>query len=119
MWILWGILTGLAVGIFSGLLGVAGGVVLVPMLVYLFKMHQKFAQGTSLAILLPPTGILAFLSYYRRGEADLKLGLAIALGILIGGWFGGEWAQHVPGATLRKTFAVFLVLVAVKMFFEK
>ncbi len=119
MWILWGILAGLVVGVFSGLLGVAGGVVLVPILIYFFKMQQKLAQGTSLAILLPPTGILAFISYYRRGEADLKLGLIIAVGILIGGWFGGEWAQLVPATTLRKIFAVFLAVVAVKMFFER
>jgi uncharacterized protein len=119
MWIFWGVLTGLAVGICSGLLGVAGGVVLVPILVYAFKMDQKLAQGTSLAVLLPPTGILAFLSYYRRGEADLKLGLVVAIGILIGGYFGGNWAQHVSGPVLRKVFAVLLVLVAVQMFFEK
>jgi uncharacterized membrane protein YfcA len=85
----------------------------------LFKMEQKLAQGTSLAILLPPTGILAFLSYYYRGEANLKLGLVIALGVFVGGYFGGIWAQHVPGPVLRKAFAVCLVLVAVKMFFEK
>jgi uncharacterized membrane protein YfcA len=119
MWIIWGVLAGIAVGIFSGLLGLAGGVVLVPILLYFFKMNQKLAQGTSLAILLPPTGILAFLSYYRRGEADLKLGLVIAVGVVLGGYFGGAWAQHIPGPVLRKGFAVFLVLVAVKMFFEK
>lgn len=119
MWIIWGVMAGVAVGIFSGLLGVAGGVVLVPLLVYAFKMSQKLAQGTSLAILLPPTGILAFLSYYQRGEANLKLGLVIALGVLVGGYFGGEWAQPIPGPLLRRIFAVFLVVVAVKMFFEK
>ena len=119
MWIICGILAGLVVGSFSGLLGVAGGVVLVPILLYFFKMDQKLAQGTSLAILLPPTGILAFLSYYRRGEADLRLGLVIAAGVVLGGYFGGAWAQHVPGPVLRKTFAVLLVVVAVKMFFEK
>ena len=119
MWIIWGVLAGVVVGIFSGLLGVAGGVVLVPILLFFFKMNQKLAQGTSLAILLPPTGILAFLSYYHRGQADLKLGLVIAAGVLLGGYFGGAWAQHVPGPVLRKAFAVWLVVVAMKMFFEK
>jgi uncharacterized protein len=119
MWIIWGVLAGIVVGIFSGLLGVAGGVVLVPILLFFFKMNQKLAQGTSLAILLPPTGILAFLSYYQRGEADLKLGLAIAAGVVLGGYFGGAWAQQVPGPVLRKVFAVLLVVVAAKMFFEK
>ncbi|MBZ5512109.1 MAG: sulfite exporter TauE/SafE family protein [Acidobacteriia bacterium] len=119
MWIVWGVLAGVVVGIFSGLLGVAGGVVLVPILLYFFKMNQKLAQGTSLAILLPPTGILAFIQYYRHGEADLKLGLVIAAGVVLGGYFGGAWAQHIPGPVLRKAFAVLLVAVAVKMFLEK
>lgn len=119
MWIVWALVTGLLVGILSGLVGIAGGVALVPILVYAFKMNQKLAQGTSLAILLPPTGLLAFLSYYRHGNADLKLGLLIAAGIFIGGWLGGEWAQSVPVPLLRKIFAVFLVIVAAKMFFEK
>jgi uncharacterized membrane protein YfcA len=119
MWIVWGLLAGLAVGIFSGLVGVGGGVLLLPLLVYGFKMNQKLAQGTSLAILLPPTGILAFLSYYRHGEADLKLGLVIAAGAMLGGWFGGEWAQELSAPTLRRIFALFLAAVAIKMFFEK
>lgn len=119
MWIVWGVLAGIAVGIFSGLLGLAGGVVLVPLLLYGFKMNQKLAQGTSLAILLPPTGILAFIQYYHRGEADLKLGLVIAAGIVAGGWLGGEWVQFIPGPVLRKIFAALLVVVAAKMFFEK
>jgi uncharacterized membrane protein YfcA len=119
MWIIWGVLAGLVVGIFSGLLGVAGGVVLVPILLFFFKMDQKLAQGTSLAILLPPTGILAFLSYHQRGEADFKLGLVIAAGVVLGGYFGGAWAQYVPGPVLRRGFAVLLVLVAVKLFVEK
>jgi uncharacterized membrane protein YfcA len=119
MWITWGLVAGVVVGIFSGLLGVAGGVVLVPILLFFFKMNQKLAQGTSLAILLPPTGILAFIEYYRHGEADLKLGLVIAVGVVLGGYFGGAWAQHVPGPVLRKVFAAMLVVVAVKMFFEK
>ncbi len=119
MWIVWGLLAGFVVGIYSGLLGVAGGVVLIPLLLYGFKMEQKLAQGTSLAILLPPTGLLAFIQYYRRGEADLKLGLIIAAGIVVGGWLGGAWAQFLSGAFLRKIFAVLLVAVAVKMFFQK
>jgi uncharacterized membrane protein YfcA len=82
-------------------------------------MEQKLAQGTSLAILLPPTGILAFITYYQRGQANLKLGLVIALGVIVGGYFGGLWAQDVPGPVLRKVFAVFLVIVGIKMFFEK
>ncbi len=114
-----GILVGIAVGIFSGLVGIGGGVVLVPILAYGFGMSQELAQGTTLALLLPPTGALAFWQYYRAGHADLKLGLLLALGIFFGGYFGGRWAQHISSGGLRKIFAIVLVGIALKMFFEK
>ena len=110
---------GIVVGILSGLIGVGGGILLTPILVYGFKFNQKMAQGTSLAMLLPPTGLLAFLTYYRAGNADLQLGLLMSIGVFAGGFFGGKWAQAIPQAALRKGFAVFLVLVAAKMFFQK
>jgi len=113
------IVVGVVVGVFSGMVGVGGGVLLVPILVYAFGMTQKYAQGTSLAMLLPPTGILAFMKYYRAGQADLKLGLLIAVGVVLGGYFGGGWAQELSGPMLRKGFAVFMVAVAIKMFFQK
>ena len=119
LWLLSGVALGIAVGIVSGLIGVGGGLVLVPALVYLFKMDQHMAQGTSLAMLLPPTGILAFLKYYQAGHVDWKLGLAIAAGVFVGGYFGGEWAQMLSAPVLRKTFAVLLVGVGIKMFLQK
>ena len=117
--IILGITVGVVVGIFSGLVGIGGGVVLVPILVYGFKMSQKFAQGTSLGMLLPPTGILAFMEYYKAGQADLKLGMLIALGVVIGGYFGGQWAQTLSNPVLRRIFAVLMAALAVKMFFQK
>ena len=119
MWIVWGLVVGAVVGIFSGLVGVGGGVLLIPILIYGFKMNQKMAQGTSLTMLLPPTGLLAFLEYYKSGNADLKVGLVMALGVFAGGYFGGQWAQQLSGATLRKIFALFLAGVAVKLFLQK
>ena len=119
MIILWAVVTGVAVGILSGLVGIAGGAVLVPILFYVFKMNQHMAQGTTIAVLLPPTGLLAFLKYYRAGNADLKLGLLLALGIFLGGYFGGAWAQRIPDVVLRKIFAVMLAGTAVEMFFHK
>ena len=119
MWIALALVTGVFVGIMSGLIGVGGGIVLIPILVYGFKMDQHLAQGTSLAMLLPPTGILAFMKYYKAGHADLKLGLLMALGVFLGGYFGGMWAQEISGAGLRKIFAVVLAAVAVKMFLQK
>ena len=118
MIILWAILTGVAVGILSGLVGIAGGAVLVPILYYGFKMNQHLAQGTTLAVLLPPTGLLAFLKYYKAGNADLKIGLLIALGLFVGGYFGGLWAQKIPDMLLRRIFAVLLAATAVKMYFQ-
>jgi len=117
--ILWAVVTGVAVGIISGLVGIAGGAVLVPILFYGFKMNQHMAQGTTIAILLPPTGLLAFLKYYKAGNADLKIGLLLALGLFLGGYFGGMWAQKVPDVILRKVFAVVLAATAVEMFFQK
>ncbi len=117
--IVWGLLLGVAIGIFSGLVGVGGGILLVPILVYAFHMDQHQAQGTSLAMLLPPTGLLAFLQYYKAGHVDVKLGLLIAAGVFVGGYFGGEWAQHIPQVAMRRIFALVLAGVAVKMFLQK
>ncbi len=114
-----GILLGIAVGVLSGLLGVGGGVILVPILVYALSMSQQTAQGTSLTMLLPPTGALAFWQYYKGGHTDIKLGLLLAVGLFIGGYFGGGLAQHLPASALRRVFAVFLGAVAVKMFLQK
>ncbi len=114
-----GIMIGILVGIFSGLVGIGGGVILVPILIYGFGMSQHMAQGTTLALLLPPTGLLAFWQYYKAGHADLKFGLLLALGLFFGGYFGGRLAQHIPTGGLRKIFALVLAGLAVKMFLEK
>ena len=110
---------GLAAGVLSGLVGIGGGIIIVPALVYFFGMDQKTAQGTSLAVLLPPTGLLAFLEYYRAGHVNVKVGVLIVVGLLLGGWFGGEFAQQLPQETLRKVFAVILGITAIKMWTEK
>lgn len=117
--VLAGLFVGVLVGILSGVFGVGGAILAIPILVYGFKFDQKLAQGTSLAMLLPPTGLLAFLQYYKSGYTDLKLGLLMALGVFFGGYLGGRWAQTLPVTSLRKGFAVFLVLVAAKLFFQK
>jgi uncharacterized membrane protein YfcA len=105
--------------VLSGLVGIGGGVIIVPALAYFFGMDQKTAQGTSLAVLLPPTGVLAFIAYYRAGHVDVKIGALIVVGLLLGGWLGGDFAQQLPQSTLRKIFAVLLLLTAVKMWTEK
>lgn len=113
------LLVGLFIGICSGLIGIGGGIIAIPLLVYLFHMDQKMAQGTSLVMLLGPTGIFAIYEYYRAGNVNFKIGLLMALGVLIGAYFGGAWAQTMSNLVLRRTFAVVLAAVAVKMFFQR
>ena len=113
------LVTGTLIGVISGMIGIGGGILLVPCLVYFFNMSQHRAQGTSLAALLLPVGFLAFWEYYRAGNADLKIGLVVAVGFFVGGYFGGAFAQQVSGMVLRKTFAVVLMAVGLRMFFQR
>ena len=114
-----GLLLGVVVGIVSGLVGIGGGVLLIPVLVYGFNMDQRTAQGTSLTALLAPVGLFAFLEYYKAGNVNVKIGVLVAIGFFLGGYFGGAWAQHLSQDTLRKCFALLLALIAVKMFLQK
>ncbi len=109
------VLLGMAVGILSGVIGIGGGILIVPLLVYGFHMTQHKAQGTSLGALLLPIGLFAFWEYYRAGNVDVRAAIAIAVGFLVGGYFGGAWAQHLSDLALRRGFAVVLILIAVKM----
>jgi hypothetical protein len=117
--LLGGLGIGLAAGILAGMVGIGGGLVIVPALVYFYGMDQHMAQGTSLLVLLPPSGLFAFLTYYKAGHVDVKLGLLIFVGVLLGGYLGGHWAQQLSGLVLRRGFAVFMVLAAVNMWFKK
>lgn len=117
--LLGGLSLGVTAGILAGMIGIGGGLIIVPALLYFFKMDQHTAQGTSLAVLLPPTGLLAFIQYYEAGHVHVGIAIMIALGVLVGGYFGGDWAQQMSGPLLRKLFAVLMAAVAVKMFFEK
>lgn len=113
------LLIGLVVGAFSGVVGIGGGILFVPALVWLLGMDQYKAQGTSLGALLAPVGILAFLEYYRNGQADLRVALLLAAGFTLGGYFGAVVAVHLPEVWLRRIFAVTLVAIGGRMFFLK
>ena len=113
------LLVGLVVGMISGVVGIGGGVLFVPALIWLLVMDQHKAQGTSLGALLAPVGIFAFMEYYRKGNADLRVGLLLALGFLLGGYFGAVGAQHIPEVWLRRIFAVTLVAVGGRMWFSQ
>jgi uncharacterized protein len=106
------LLLGLAVGVLVGLLGIGGGVVLVPAMVYLLHMDQHMAQGTSLLILLPPVGLGAAREYWRQGQVDLRAGILCALGILGGGYLGGLIAVPLASRNLKGLFGCFLMLAA-------
>lgn len=113
------LLIGLVVGAVSGVVGIGGGVLFIPALVYLFRMDQLKAQGTSLGALLLPVGLFAFLEYYRKGNADLHVALLLAAGFLVGGYFGAVGAQHIPELWLRRIFAITLVAIGGRMFFSQ
>lgn len=106
------LLLGLAVGVLVGLLGIGGGVVLVPALVSLLHMDQHMAQGTSLLILLPPVGLGALREYWKQGQVDLRAGILCAMGMLGGGYLGGLLAIPLPSRPLKGLFGCFLMLAA-------
>lgn len=110
---------GLVAGILSGFFGIGGGIIIIPALIYICGFTQLKAQGTSLAVLLPPVGLLAFLEYYKKGNVDIKAGLIICVMVFLGALFGGKIAQQLPPAVLKKGFAVFMFLISLKMFFSK
>ena len=114
------ILVGLAAGILSGLVGVGGGIIIVPALVFFLGFSQHQAQGTSLGILLLPAGIFAVLNYYKQGYINWKVVLILFIGFIVGGYLGSKISLNLSEATVKKIFAVVLVLIAGKMlFFDK
>ena len=107
------LLLGLGAGILVGLFGIGGGVILVPAMVYLLRMDQHTAQGTSLFILLPPTGLGALITYWKRGQVDLRAGILCALGMLTGGYLGSQIAVPMASKNLEGAFGCFLMLSAI------
>jgi uncharacterized membrane protein YfcA len=110
-------LVGIAAGTLAGLVGVGGGVIIIPALVYFLGFTQKEAQGTSLGILLLPVGILAVINYYKQGFIDIKVVLIISLAFIVGGFFGSKLALSISQDTLRKVFGTLLLILAIKMLF--
>jgi uncharacterized membrane protein YfcA len=109
---------GFSAGILSGLFGIGGGVVIVPALILLARLTPITATGTSLAALLLPVGALGAWEYYKRGHLNVPAALFIALGLLFGAWLGARLAQQLSPVQLKRAFAVFLVLVAGRIWFS-
>ena len=113
--ILFLVLIGLLAGVLSGLVGIGGGIVIVPALVYFLGFTQHEAQGTSLGLLLLPIGILAVINYYNKGYIDIKVVAIMCIAFVLGGWLGSKISLALPEQTLRKLFAVMLFYTAFKM----
>lgn len=106
---------GMAAGMLSGLVGVGGGIIVVPALIFFLGFTQHEAQGTSLGLLLLPVGILAVINYYNKGFIDIKVVIIMSIAFVIGSWFGSKLALSLPQETVKKVFAIFLLYTALKM----
>jgi uncharacterized protein len=113
------IIIGLMAGIFGGMFGVGGAIVMIPAMVYFLGVDQHTAQGTSLAVMLPPIGLFAAYNYYKDGQVNIWYAVIIAVTFMIGGYFGSKIALNLPEHLMKKIFAVFLILVALKLIFSK
>jgi len=113
------LLLGLVTGIFSGLIGIGGAIIIIPSLVLLFGLSQHTAQGTTLALMVPPIGLLAAWTYYKQGFIDFKIAGLICLGFFFGGLVGAKFATEIPDDILRKIFGVILLALSLRMIFYK
>jgi uncharacterized membrane protein YfcA len=110
---------GIITGVMAGMLGIGGAIILIPALVFLLGINQLTAQGTSLAVMLPPIGIIAAYNYYKAGQVNIKYAIILAIFFLVGSYFGSKLALNIPQPLLKKIFGVLLLLVAAKMLLSK
>ena len=113
------VLIGLLAGILSGFVGVGGGLIIVPALVYIMGLSQHEAQGTSLGVLLLPVGILAVVNYYKAGALDIRYALIIALAFVLGGYFGSKWSLVLSETVVRRVFGAIMLVGAIKLMLSK
>ncbi|MFA5819959.1 MAG: sulfite exporter TauE/SafE family protein [Bacteroidales bacterium] len=113
------IVIGIVTGAMAGMLGIGGAIIMIPALVFFMGFSQQMAQGTSLAVMLPPIGILAAYNYYKAGQVNIKFAIILAVAFLIGSYFGSKLALNLPQPLLKKIFGVLLLLVAAKMLLSK
>jgi uncharacterized membrane protein YfcA len=109
---------GLVAGGLGGMIGLGGGIILIPALILIMNLDQQTAQGTSIAVMLPPIGLFAVYNYYKAGYVNTKYAMIIAAAFMVGGYFGSLLALKISPDIMRKVFSVLLVLIAVKMFFS-
>lgn len=112
------ILIGLFAGMMSGFIGIGGGVVMVPALVYIMGLTQHEAQGTSLILMLPPIGILAVMNYYKAGQVNIWYGVIIALAFVVGGYFGSKIALKMSPSKVKLIFGILMLYISFKMIYS-
>ena len=110
---------GIVTGFMAGMLGIGGAIIMIPALVFLLGISQQSAQGTSLAVMLPPIGIIAAYNYYKAGHVNIRFAIVLAIFFLVGSYFGSKLALTIPQNVLKKIFGVLLLLVAAKMLLSK
>lgn len=111
---------GMLAGFMSSMVGIGGGIVIVPALVFVFGFSQKLAQGTSLAMLLPPIGILGVLNYHKSGLIDFKIAAILCVSFVLGSYIGSKFVVNLDSMVVKRIFAIFMIVVAVKyLFFDK
>ncbi len=113
------LIVGLIAGTAGGALGLGGGAIMVPALVLLFGLTQHQAQGTALAVMLPPVFLLGVLRSYWAGNVKVQMAIFIAIGFFVGAFLGAHFAQGIPGAYLKRTFGIFMIIVGIKMVLMK
>ena len=113
------LLVGILAGVCSGMFGIGGGLIIVPALVFFYGLTQHAAVGTSLGAILLPVGALSAWVYWKNGNLNIGYSALIAVGLFLGAYFGARLVQPVSDLTLRRMFAAFLILVAVRMFWQK
>jgi uncharacterized membrane protein YfcA len=113
------VIIGLVAGFLGGMMGLGGAIILIPAMVLFLAMDQRMAQGTTIAIMLPPIGLFAAYNYYRAGYVNVKYALIIAAVFMLGGYLGSKLALNLPVGVLKKVFAAVLALIAAKMAFVK
>jgi len=113
------LIIGLVAGVFSGMVGIGGGIIVIPALVYLLGFTQQQAQGTSLGLLLPPIGILAVMNYHKAGFVDTRAALIMCITFLAGSYLSSKFAISIPSEYLKKIFAVFMLVYAMKILISK
>lgn len=113
------VLIGILTGFMAGMLGIGGAIIMIPALVFFMGLSQQTAQGTSLAVMLPPIGILAAYNYYKAGQVNFKFALILAVAFLAGSYFGSKLALEIPQNLLKKIFGILLLVVAIKMLISK